>query len=77
MDTSNNFIKGFNSGYIIRKNHPLLMKNLAKGATGNSEYLKGLKAGSKQYEKEMNLKLKQFKQKRVVTEKKKDPGMEM
>ena len=52
------------------------MKNLAKGATGSSEYLKGLKAGGKQYEKEMNVKMEEFNQQRS-SERKKGRGMEL
>ncbi len=76
MDASTDYLRGFNNGYIIRKNHPLLMKDLAKGATGNSEYLKGLKAGGKQYEKEMDVKMEKFNQQRS-SERKKGRGMEL
>lgn len=54
MEQSKDFIRGFNSGYTIRKNHPLLMKNMLKGAKGNSELLEGIKAGGNQYEQEIN-----------------------
>ncbi len=77
MDTSKQFVKGFNSGYIIRKNHPVLMKNLIKGAKGDSELLKGLKAGGAQFEKEMKLKLDQFHQRRKQPSKGKDRGFEI
>ena len=77
MELSKDYIRGFNSGYIIRKNHPLLMKNLVRGAKGNSQYLDGLKTGSNQYEKEMEVKLKQFNQQRAGSEKKKDREMGM
>ena len=51
MEVSEEYVKGFNSGYLIRKNHPLLAKNLVSGTSGESEYLEGLKAGSQEYEK--------------------------
>ena len=70
MDASTDYLRGFNNGYIIRKNHPLLMKDLAQGATGSSDYLKGLKAGGKQYEKEMNVKMDEFNQQRSSVRKK-------
>tara|TARA_B100000941_G_scaffold192516_1_gene139320 strand:- start:421642 stop:421875 length:234 start_codon:yes stop_codon:yes gene_type:complete len=62
MEVSKDYIKGFNSGYIVRKNHPLLMKKLLKGVKGNSELVQGLKAGVSQFEKEVAININQFKQ---------------
>ena len=75
MKASANYIEGFNRGYIIRRNHPLLMKNLVKGATGKSQFLDGLKAGGKQFEKEVNLKMKKYKEQKIPHGKKKGQGM--
>ena len=77
MELTNKYITGFNSGYIIRKNHPLLMKNLIKGSKGNSQYLQGLRAGGQQYEKEINVKIRNLKQELSINKKKKDRGIEM
>lgn len=76
MEATKEYLKGFNNGYTIRKNHPLLMKNLIKGVKGNTEYLRGLEEGSKQYEIEMNMKINRYKKARSAQEKK-DRGMEM
>jgi len=53
------------------------MKNLAKGATGSSEYLKGLKSGGKQYEKEMDVKIRELNAQKRITKKKQDRGLEL
>jgi len=76
MELSNEYVQGFNNGYIIRKNHPLLMKTLTKGIKENSEYVEGLKAGGSQYESEMKLMMSKFKQVRITAHKKKKPGLE-
>ena len=78
MDFLEEYVKGFNNGYLIRKNHPVLAKNLLSGASGKSEYLEGLKAGGQEYEKEWAKNLEEMK-KQQVEEKKKgmDQGMEM
>ena len=76
MELSNEYVQGFNNGYIIRKNHPLLMKNLVKGSKGNSQYLEGLKAGAKQLEKELNVKMQRFESERKSIKKSKDQNIE-
>lgn len=77
MEQSTSYIRGFNQGYQLRKNHPLLMKSLVKGATGKSEFLDGLKAGGIQYEKEMGVKMKEFKQENISIQKGKDKGLNL
>ncbi|XOV91519.1 MAG: hypothetical protein ACFHWX_15055 [Bacteroidota bacterium] len=62
MEVSKDYLKGFNSGYIVRKNHPLLIKKLLNGVKGNSELVQGLKAGVFQFEKEIAININQFKQ---------------
>jgi hypothetical protein len=47
-----NLTDGFNSGYFLAKEKPELLQTLLNGASGNSEYLEGIKAGQKEYEKE-------------------------
>jgi hypothetical protein len=46
------YIKGFNSGYIMARHEPELLKKLVK-ATPETEYIKGMKDGQKEHEKEM------------------------
>lgn len=77
MDISKEFVKGFNNGYLIRKHHPVLAKNLLSGASGKSEYLEGLKAGGQEYEKEWTKNLEEMKKQQVEEKKEKDRGMEM
>ncbi len=62
MEVSKDYLKGFNSGYMVRKNHPLLMKKLLNGVKGNSELVQGLMAGVSQFEKEVAININQFKQ---------------
>jgi len=78
MEVSEEYVKGFNNGYLIRKSHPVLAKNLVSGTSGKSEYLEGLKAGSQEYEKEWAKNLVEMK-KQQMEEKKKgmDQGMEL
>ena len=77
MELSNEYVQGFNNGYIIRKNHPLLMKSLINGTSGSSQYLQGLRAGGQQYEKEVNVKIRNLKQEQSINKKKKDKGLGM
>ena len=72
MQISEEYVKGFNHGYLIRKNHPVLAKNLLGGATGKSEYLEGLKNGSLEYEKEWAKNLEEMKQQPRGGEKERD-----
>ena len=76
MEISYDYLKGFNYGYIIRKELPKMGKLLMDGAKGNSQFLDGLKAGAKQYEKEMEIKINKFKQKSNEVKLKKDRGIE-
>ena len=78
MDILEEYVKGFNNGYLIRKNHPVLAKTLLNGASGKSEYLDGLKAGNQEYEKEWVKNLEEMKRQQGEEKKKgMDRGMEM
>ena len=78
MDFLEEYVKGFNNGYLIRKNNPVLAKNLLGGASGKSEYLDGLKDGSKEYEKEWAKSLEEMKIQQMEEKKKGiDPGVKM
>ena len=75
MEISADYLKGFNYGYIIRKELPKTGKHLLAGIKGNSELIDGLKAGPKQYEKEIEIKINKFKQKNNKVKLKKDCGI--
>ena len=60
---------------MLRKDNPVLAKNLISGASGKSEYLEGLNAGSQEYEKEWALNLEEMKRQQLK-EIRKDRGME-
>lgn len=77
MEISYQYLKGFNYGYTIRKELPKMAKQLLEGAKGNSEFLDGLKAGAKEYEKEIANNLKKFKQERKEIKINKDRGIQM
>lgn len=49
MEIPDEYLKGFNSGYLLRKHQPMLAKELTNGIKGKSPYVVGLKAGSKEY----------------------------
>ena len=69
------YIKGFNNGYLLRKHLPMLVKELEDGIKGKSPYLSGLKAGSKEYEKELDQKLERMQQSRQVDQRSKEQGL--
>lgn len=45
------YIKGFNNGYLLNKHEPELLAKLLRGDKSH-EYIKGLEAGKRQFEKE-------------------------
>ena len=75
MKIPDEYLKGFNSGYLLRKHQPLLAKELTNGIKGKSPYVAGLKAGSKEYEKELDQKLERMKQSKQVDERSKGQGL--
>ena len=77
MDSLEEYVKGFNNGYLIRKNNPVLAKTLLDGATGKSEYLQGLKEGNQEYEKEWAKELEDMKEQQMQEKREKDRGMEI
>ena len=53
MDEGKEIQEGFNAGYILEQYRPQLTKAIIDGVKeGNSPYLEGFKAGSKEYTKE-------------------------
>lgn len=46
------FITGFNSGYLLAKFEPVLLKILLKGIHPNTLYINGLSSGQREYEQE-------------------------
>ena len=75
MEIPDEYVKGFNNGYLLRKHHPMLAKELENGIKGKSPYLSGLKAGSKEYEKELDQKLERMKQSKVLNKRSKGQGL--
>ena len=75
MELSKEYIKGFNSGYLLRKHKPILIKNLEPGLKGNSPYVTGIKDGSKEYEKELDRKLERLHAKSHSKERSQDLGL--
>jgi hypothetical protein len=45
------YIKGFNSGFLLSKHEPELLTKLLKGDNAH-EYIRGLHAGKKQHDRE-------------------------
>ncbi len=77
MEIPDEYLKGFNSGYLLRKHQPILAKELTKGLKGKSPYISGLKAGGKEYEKELDQKLERMKQSKQVEQRSKGRGLSM
>ncbi len=75
MELSKEYVKGFNSGYLLRKHKPMLMKELEDGIKPTSPYVQGLLDGNKEYEMELDRKLDKMQEKSV--EKGKDKGMDL
>jgi len=75
MEIPEKYLKGFNSGYLLRKHYPMLAKELTIGIKGKSPYVAGLKAGSKEYEKELDQKLERMKQSKQVDQRSKGRGL--
>jgi len=48
----NKYIKGFNSGYLMRKFKPELYKQMVQGMESSSDYSTGIVDGGGQYETE-------------------------
>ena len=75
MELSKEYVKGFNSGYLLRKHKPMLMKELEDGIKPTSPYVQGLLDGNKEYERELDRKLDRMQEKSV--EKGKDKGVDL
>ena len=54
-DHEKQYMKGFNSGYIIAKYEPDLYSTVIKGLQSNNELLDGFLTGGKEYEHEKNM----------------------
>lgn len=48
------YLKGFNSGYEMAKHEPELCKQLTTSMKGNGDYITGLQAGKKQFDREQD-----------------------
>lgn len=61
MDTQEQqYIKGFNNGYLLAKHEPQLAAQLTAQPNNHSEYFKGLVGGKQEYEKESKELAKSF-----------------
>jgi hypothetical protein len=49
-DPSPEYIKGFNHGYTMRRHEPELLDKLISSEKDNGEYMRAMKAASKQFE---------------------------
>jgi len=47
-----NYLKGFNSGYLMAKHEPELAAQLTANRNDNNAYFKGITGGKEQYDKE-------------------------
>lgn len=52
MNQEQQFIKGFNNGYLLAKHEPQLLKQLLTINRDNNEYLKGVASGKKEHDLE-------------------------
>ncbi len=82
MGKTFDYIKGFHDGYILRRNHVVLVKRLINSFKGETEYLKGLKAGVIRHEHELDPKLEAFRERRQRNDRRdkdrpKDQGLQM
>ncbi len=77
MEIPDEYLKGFNSGYLLRKHHPMLAKELTIGIKGKSPYVKGFEAGSKEYERELDQKLERMQQSREVGQRSEGQGLDL
>jgi hypothetical protein len=75
MELSKEYIKGFNSGYLLRKHKPMLMKELEDGIKPTSPYVQGLLDGNKEYERELDRKLDRMQGKSLEKGKDKEVGL--
>ena len=51
------YIKGFNSGYLLAKHEPELAQQLVIQKNDESDYFRGLVSGKKEYDREAELEL--------------------
>jgi len=75
MELSKEYVKGFNSGYLLRKHKPILMKELEGGIKPTSPYVQGLLDGNKEYERELDRKLDRMQGKSLEKGKEKGPSL--
>jgi len=53
MENEIQYTKGFNSGYVIAKYNPFLIKTLTASLAPSNSYLEGMILGRKEYELEI------------------------
>lgn len=52
MDHEQQYIKGFNHGYILSQHEPELLQQLLQSPVKDNDYFDGLTSGHKEYEME-------------------------
>lgn len=50
MTTEQQYIKGFNHGYILAEHEPDLAKQIVKSTKSENQYFKGLVSGKQEYD---------------------------
>jgi len=75
MELSKDYVKGFHSGYHLRKRKPMQMKELENGIKPTSAYDQGLLDENKEYERKLDRKLDKVQEKSLGKSKGNDPGL--
>ena len=60
MEESKKYIDGFNSGYTLRQHAPDLARKLVDTLKEQSDYIQGIKDGTVQFEKELDIEILRF-----------------
>lgn len=70
------YIKGFNSGYLLAKHEPALAAQLAATPNEQNPYFKGLLSGKQEYDKEVREWAKSFSKSAPAKDGKENKGLE-
>lgn len=54
-EATSQFIRGFNSGYLLSKHDPDLLNSLLKSQNNDSEYIQAMILGKKEHDRELLL----------------------
>ena len=50
------YIKGFNDGYVLHEHEPTLLRDILRSGNEDKEYIRALKSGGRQFEKDQMVK---------------------